>query len=103
MVIEEQPAKIVEALRLFLQGNGFGMLLTMFIFFHIIKRYLIIRLSIDLDYIKLFLLWKRSVNNDIIFLQLSSCPGNRPAHLQKVLFFESYIVCEKPAKFKRFL
>lgn len=25
MVLEEQPAKIAEALRLFLQGNGYGM------------------------------------------------------------------------------
>ena len=25
MVLEEKPAKVVEALRLFLQGNGYGM------------------------------------------------------------------------------
>ena len=26
MLLEEQPAKIVEAFRLFLQGNGYGMM-----------------------------------------------------------------------------
>ena len=37
MILEEQPAKVVEAFRLFLQGNGYGKLLDNFLFLIIVS------------------------------------------------------------------
>ena len=38
MVLEEQPAKVVEAFRLFLQGNGFGKKINFFLVLFSIKN-----------------------------------------------------------------